>query len=77
MMNVSRTTQNDFVAHRPLPGLAFEHNASVAAIDGEYIGRSGSIISIEEFGDDPVYLVELESGVDVLIRQTQLRAGEV
>jgi hypothetical protein len=75
-MNVSRNTQNDFLADRPLPDVAFEHNASVAVIDGEYVGKSGLIISLEEIGDDPAYLVELESGVEVLIRQTQLRAAD-
>lgn len=68
---------NDFLAHRPVPGVAFEHNDSVLVISGVHAGSGGAIISIEELGDDPAFRVELGSGQDVVIRQSLLRAYDV
>jgi hypothetical protein len=64
---------NAFLAHKPLPGIAHEHNAHVRVIGGEHTGDAGSLISIETLGDDPVYLVELESNIDALIPQSFLQ----
>jgi ribosomal protein S4E len=59
-----------------LAGVAFEHNTYVRVVGGEHIGDSGSLVSIEELGDDPVYLVELESNKDALVPQSCLRVVE-
>jgi hypothetical protein len=63
---------NDFLAHRALPGVKFEHNSSVDVIAGDHAGEVASIISVEELGDDPLYLVELGSGEDAHISQSSL-----
>ena len=75
-MKPSHDQHNDFLAHRPLPGVAFEHNDAVEIIDGEHIGGSGSIVSVDELGENPVYLVELGSGQDAVINQSFLRLIE-
>lgn len=67
---------NAFLSHEPVPGVAFEHNAYVRVVGGEHLGDSGSLVSIEELGDDPVYLVELESNKDALVPQSCLRVLE-
>ncbi len=64
---------NDFFAHTPLPGVAYEHNDSVIVVDGEHKGSSGSLVSVEKLGDNPVYLVEFGSGKDACIPQSRLR----
>ncbi len=64
---------NDFLAHRRLDGVAYEHNDYVCVIAGEHKGDSGSIVSVEQLGDDPVYLVELESGRDAYVSQSALK----
>lgn len=64
---------NAFLAHEPVAGVSFEHNANVRVVGGEHTGDSGSLVSIKELGDDPVYLVELESSQDALIPQSCLR----
>jgi hypothetical protein len=45
----------------------------VDIIGGEHAGGSGAVISIEELGDDPLYLIELGSGKDALVHQSLLR----
>ncbi|OHE82016.1 MAG: hypothetical protein A2X76_04615 [Lysobacterales bacterium GWF1_69_6] len=75
-MKPSHGQHNDFLAHRPLPGVAFGHNDAVEIIGGELTGETGSIISVEQLGADPVYLVELGSGNDAVIRQAHLRLLE-
>jgi ribosomal protein S4E len=68
---------DDFLAHRPIPGLVFEHNDAVDVIGGQHVGDSGSIVSVEALGDDPTYLVELNSGKDAQIRQSLLRSVDM
>ena len=75
-MKPSSDQHNDFFARRPVPGVVFQHNDAVLVASGVHAGSAGSVISIEELGDDPVYLVELGSGQDAKIRQSLLRAGE-
>ena len=75
-MKPTSDEQNDFFAHRPITGVAFEHSNSVLVVSGVHRGATGEIISIEELSDDPAFLVELSSGQDVVIRQSQLRVAE-
>lgn len=63
---------NDFLARKPIHGVALQHNDYVKVIGGQHASDSGSIVSVESLGRDPVYLVELESGEDQLIQQSCL-----
>jgi len=74
-MKPSSAQRDDFLAHRPVDGVRFEHNDFVSVIDGTHAGDSGSIVSVEELDDDPIYLVELESNQDAYISQSFLRLG--
>jgi len=68
---------NDFLAHKHLDRIVFEHNDCVDIIGGEYAGRRGSIIGVKELEDDPIYWVELgASGKDVFVKQSWLRKLE-
>ena len=64
--------RNDFLAHRPVPGVTFEHDDYVRVVAGEHQGKSGNVISVEELGADPLYLLELEGGSDVQVRQSHI-----
>ncbi len=75
-MKPTHDQHNDFFAHQPLPGVAFRHNDAVEIVFGELVGNSGSIVSVEQLGLDPAYLVELGSGKDVVICQSHLRLVE-
>ena len=71
-MKLSRDQHNEFLAHKPFRGVSFEHNDAVEIIGGEHAGDSGFVVSLEELGEDPLYLVELGSGQDAFIRQSFL-----
>lgn len=73
-MQPTPSQHNDYLAHRPLPGVAFTHNSYVEVAWGEFAGLRGSTISVEVLGEDPVYLVELEAGRDALLSQSALKA---
>ena len=62
----------EFVEGDRLPGVAFRINDAVHVVGGEYAGRHASVIGVDSLGDDPLYLVELESGADALVRQSSL-----
>ena len=63
---------NNFLAHKPIEGVRFEHNDYVRVCSGEYKGHTGSVVSVEELGQDPLYLLELEAGKDVTVRQSEI-----
>lgn len=63
---------NDFLAHRQIPGVDFEHNEYVRIVSGDNKGKNGSLVSILELGADPMFLLELESGFDVQVRQSEI-----
>jgi len=71
-MKPSFDQHNAFLAREPLPSVRFEHNDFVRVASGEHAGINGSIVSVEVLGDDPVYLVELESNQDALVPQSRL-----
>ena len=75
-MKLNHSQHNDFLAHRPLAGVRFEHNTYVQVVGGDHLGDAGSVVSVEQLGDDPVYLVELESNQESLIPQSHLLAAE-
>lgn len=66
-------TANAFLAHIPIQGVAFEHNEAVCVVSGEHSGKVGSLVSINSLGHDPSYTLELSSGPDVVVLQSQLR----
>lgn len=63
---------NDFLAHKPIEGVSYEHNDYVQIVSGEHQENKGSLVSVEELGEDPIFVLELESGVDVRVRQSQI-----
>lgn len=61
-----------FLNRERVEGVDYQHNDYVRVTDGEYKGRSGSLISLEAIAPEPTFLVELEDGCDVEVRQSQL-----
>jgi hypothetical protein len=64
--------RNDFLAHKQILGVSVKHNEFVKVVVGEHEGNKGSLVSVEELGEDPLFLLELESGFDILVRQSQI-----
>ncbi len=72
-MKPTHQQYTDFLAHKPILGVNFEHNEAVQVVSGKYKNKKGSLISIEEVGEDPLFLLEFESGLDAYVRQSQIR----
>jgi hypothetical protein len=71
-MKPARDYHKEFLAHRHIAGVTFEHNDYVRIILGDKKGKKGSLVSILDLGEDPVFLLELESGFDVQVRQSEI-----
>lgn len=61
-----------FLNRESIAGVEYQHNDYVRVIAGQYRGKNGSLISLEAIAPEPTFLVELEEGGDVEIRQSQL-----
>ena len=72
-MKPTLAQHDDFLANRPVTGVALGCNDYVNVIGGEFSGDSGSVINIEKLGEEPVYWVKLDSGDQVLIAASFLQ----
>ncbi len=72
-MKPTLAQRDDFLASRPVAGIALGCNDYVNVIGGEFAGDSGSVINIEELDEDPVYCVKLDSGNQVLVAASFLQ----
>jgi hypothetical protein len=67
----------NFLDRQPLDGVALAHDDLVVIGNGEHAGNVGSILALVALGDDPVYRVEIDSGFEVDVVQSNLmRADE-
>ena len=62
-----------FLNHEAITGVAFEHNAFVEIISGQHAGKAGSLVTVIELMPEPLFIVELESGFDVEVYQSQIK----
>jgi hypothetical protein len=53
-------------------GIRFGVNAAVRVSKGPHAGANGSVISLEQLDPEPVFLIELGDGSDLLIAQSDL-----
>ena len=74
-MNVSQAIQM-FLNREPIEGVRYWHNDYVRIVAGENAGESGSLVSVIELTPEPVFLVELESGFDVQVRQSEVTVAD-
>ena len=61
-----------FLDRTPMPGVHFRHNNLVRIAAGEHAGKSGSLVTVLTLAPEPSFVVELESGYDVRVLQSQL-----
>ena len=64
---------NRWMAGEDINNVQFNLNDFVTIISGEFEGGTGSVISPEEFGNNPTYLIETSAGKDILVKQNELR----
>jgi transcription elongation factor len=75
-MKPSMQQANAFLSGELLEGVRFRHNDYVRVINSPNSGDAGSLISIEELGTDPLFLIELQSRQDAKTRQSALELAE-
>jgi hypothetical protein len=63
---------NDFLSHTPIAGVSYEHNEYVYVVGGAYAGESGSLVCVHTLSADPAFVLEAESGRDIVVLQSHL-----
>lgn len=61
-----------FVNRQPVEGLAFLLDDSVEITSGLHRGAIGSVIAIRAMDPEPVYVVKLKDGPDVILAQSEI-----
>ena len=65
-----------FMGRGPVRGLSFLLNDSVEVTGGPHSGATGAVVALRSLEPEPTYVVELDSGEDVELRQAELSAIE-
>ena len=60
----------------PVPGAAYQLNDGVLITSGTYEGERGAVVSLLALAPHPVYLVELWSGADAEVAESDLRRAD-
>lgn len=61
-----------FLDREAIPGVSFMHNDYVRVVSGELEGSSGSLVTVLELEPEPLFVLELETGFDVKVRQSEI-----
>lgn len=56
--------------------MLFMHNDYVRVVSGKLIGCFGSLVTVVELEPEPLYVLELETGFDVEVRQSEIELVE-
>lgn len=56
--------------------MLFMHNDYVRVVSGELTGSFGSLVTVLELEPEPLFVLELETGFDVEVRQSQIQLIE-
>lgn len=62
-----------WLAGEVIPEVGFHLNDSVLVVAGSLAGSVGAVISLERMDPEPSYIVELGSGNDVHLLQSQIQ----
>jgi hypothetical protein len=66
-----------FLNRDVIPGVFFFHNDFVRVVAGPYKGGAGSLVTVLQVNPEPHYLLELESGYDVEVAQSEIENADV
>ncbi|TCV93266.1 hypothetical protein EC912_105126 [Luteibacter rhizovicinus] len=61
-----------FLNREAIPGVTFMHNDYVRVLSGELAGSFGSLVTVLELEPEPTFLLELETGFDAHVRQSDI-----
>ena len=71
-MKASIEQINKWLAGEVVEDSVFKLNDYVKIISGNNSGAVGSVISLETVGSNPTYLIELVSGEDANVKQSEI-----
>lgn len=61
-----------FLSRVPREGLRFMHNDYVRVTAGVHAGQSGSLVGLHTDAGDPSFILESESGADLVVYQSEI-----
>lgn len=64
-----------FLNHTPIEGVVYSHNDYVQIVSGAHEGKCGSLVTVLQLTPEPLFVVELETGFDVEVWQSQIAAS--
>jgi hypothetical protein len=62
-----------FLNREPIIGVNFQHNDYVNIISGKHANKSGSLVTVVKLEPEPLFILELESGFDVEVYQSEIK----
>lgn len=65
-----------FLNREEIPGVLFMHNDYVRVVSGEPTGSFGSLVTVLGLEPEPLFVLGLETGFDVEVRQSQIQLIE-
>lgn len=65
-----------FLNREEIVGVLFIHNDYVRVVSGELSGSFGSLVTVLELEPEPLFILELETGFDVRVRQSEIELIE-
>jgi hypothetical protein len=61
-----------FLARTPIPSVHFNHNDHILIKSGPNAGATGYLVTVISLEPEPEFVIELESGFDVRVLQSQI-----
>lgn len=62
-----------FLDREAIPSVSFMHNDYVRVVSGALVGSRGSLVTVLELEPEPLFVLELESGFDIQVRQSEIQ----
>lgn len=65
-----------FLDRVSIPEVSFWHNDYVHVVSGPHAGSSGSLVTVLSLQPEPRFVLELESGFDVEVYQSEIKRAD-
>lgn len=66
-----------FLDRAPISGVKFWHNDYVRVVAGTHAGATGSLVTVLSIQPEPRFVLELDSGFDVEVLQSEIQCEDV
>jgi len=65
-----------FLNREPIAGVMYFHNDYVRVIGGDHEGSFGSLVTVLSLEPQPRFVLELESGCDIEVDQSEIELAD-